>query len=116
MSFSVPGNSLGEAETQQKSAWNSLPILSPTRSDAQQGQLSPESCKSNSLCVLPEGLGCSVFIQKSVVREQIIITHIVCMQHSEELGIGDELHSWRLQQQGDFLRIHRRKGTFPPDL
>lgn len=50
------------------------------------------------------------------VREQIIITHIVCMQHSEELRIGDELHSWRLQQQGDFLRIHRRKGTFPPNL
>lgn len=38
------------------------------------------------------------------------------MQYSEELGIGDELHSWRLQQQGDFLRIHRRKGTFPPNL
>lgn len=30
-------------------------------------------------------------------------THVIGVQHSEELGVGDELHRWGLQQQGDFL-------------
>ena len=66
MSFSVPGNSLYEAESQQESPWSSLPVLSPTWSGAHKGQLSPESQNSNSLFILPEDLGGSVWIQKSV--------------------------------------------------
>lgn len=54
----------------------------------------PKSQNSNSPCILPEGLGHNIGTQK----KQIVITHIVCMQHSEELRIGDKLHSWRLQQ------------------
>ena len=30
-------------------------------------------------------------------------THVIGVQYSEELRVGDELDSWRLQQQGDFL-------------
>lgn len=69
-------------------------MLSSTWPCAQKGQPSPRSHNSNSLCILPEHLGHSIGTQK----KQIIITHIVCMQHSEELRIGDKLHSWRLQQ------------------
>lgn len=67
MTFSVPGNSLCEAESQQESPWSSLAVLSPTWSGAQKGQLNSEPHNSNSLRILPEGLGHRVWIQKSVV-------------------------------------------------
>lgn len=118
MSFSVPWTLLCEAESQQESPWSSLAVASPTWSGAQKGQLSPRSHNSDLLYITPEGELVFEHWDSKInsVKEQIIVTHIVCMQHSEELRIGDELHSWRLQQQGDFLRIHRRKGTFPPNL
>lgn len=105
-----------EAESQQEPPWSSLAVVSQPglvlRKDNE-----PQVTQFRFTVHSPCRSGTQHWdLKNSSVREQIIVTHIVCMQHSEELRIGDELHSWRLQQQGDFLRIHRRKRTFPPNL
>lgn len=43
-------------------------------------------------------------------------THIIGMQYSEEFRIGDKLDRRWLQQQGDFLWVHRRKWPFSPQI
>lgn len=116
MSFSVPGNSFCEAESQQVSLKQSACTV-PNLVWCLERTTEPRAMQFKFTVHSPQRpVAQCLDSEISSVREQITVTHIVCMQHSEELRIGDELHSWRLQQQGDFLRIHRRKGTFPPNL